>query len=102
MIMMRNISNKVPAIKSLNAIIILTLLILNGIVHCNDSNNLNLSPLEPHPHHQQQQQQPPSPPRRVAGSGGGQLEKHRSSYAVISQAFSDTVNNEFGSKFSSL
>lgn len=97
MIMMRNISsNKVPAIKSLNAIIILTLLILNGVVHCNDSNNLNLSPLET-PHQPNQQQHQP-PQRRVAGSGGGQLEKQRSSYAVISQAFTDTVNNEFGSE----
>jgi hypothetical protein len=33
-----------------------------------------------------------------SGSGGGTLEK-RSSYAVISDAFSQTVNNEFGSEY---
>lgn len=109
MIMMKNISNKVPAIKSFNAILILTLLISNGIVHCNDSNNLNnlniLNSIEtssptPQQHHQQSSHigTTASPPRRVSGSGGGQLEKQRSSYAVISKAFSDTVNNEFGSK----
>lgn len=107
MIMTKN-SNKVPAIKSFNAIIILTLLISNGIVHCNDSNNLNnlniLNSIETSSPTQQQQQQSShisttaGPPRRVSGSGGGQLEKQRSSYAVISKAFSDTVNNEFGSK----
>lgn len=84
-------SNKVPAIKYFNAIIILTLLIFNGKVHCSDSNSVTTN--EGGSHNTAQ--------RRVAsgsGSGASQLEKQRSSYAVISQAFSDTVNNEFGSK----
>jgi hypothetical protein len=83
-------SNKVPAIKYINAIIILTLLVFNGNVHCSDSNSVTS---EGGSHNTAQ--------RRVAsgsGSGASQLEKQRSSYAVISQAFSDTVNNEFGSK----
>jgi hypothetical protein len=42
----------------------------------------------------------PSSGSVVHGSGGGIMEKqHRSSYAVISQAFSETVNSEFGSEY---
>lgn len=33
-----------------------------------------------------------------SGSGGGGTLEKRSSYAVISDAFSQTVNNEFGSE----
>lgn len=39
--------------------------------------------------------------RRVptSGSGGGSPMGKRSSYAVLSQAMSETINNEFGSKY---
>jgi hypothetical protein len=88
-------SSKVQAIKKFfSAILILTLVVFNGNIHCSDSNNEGGS----------QHIQPQHNSRRsVSGSGSGQLDKQRSSsYAVISQAFSDTVNNEFGSKFLSV
>lgn len=68
--------------------IILTSSLLIGQVVCSDSNNNYNSDAYA------------SSQRKISssGSGSGQMEK-RSSYAVISQAMSDTINNEFGSEY---
>lgn len=57
-----------------------------GQVSCSDI----MSNTESHVNNQKRV--PPS------GSGGGTFEK-RSSYAAISQAMTDTINNEFGSEY---
>ena len=81
-------SNKVPQWNCcLYAVMILTSTLIGQAV-CSDSSNNNYN-----------SENYASNQRKVApsGSGSGTFEK-RSSYAVISQAMSDTVNNEFGSK----
>lgn len=95
-------NNKVPQWNRnclLYALIILTSSLFGQVCTSSDNsniNNYNAATAESQTAANQQQQQRKIPP---SGSGGGGMEK-RSSYAVISQAFSDTVNNEFGSKFS--
>lgn len=72
----------------LYAILLLTSTFLIGQAICSDNNNN----VNADPNANSQRRQPAS------GSGGGTLEK-RSSYAVISQAMSDTINSEFGSEY---
>lgn len=87
MYLKRNI--KVPLWKFLYAII-LTSILLIGHVNCSDSNSNSY-------HSETPANQRKAP---ASGSGSGGIEK-RSSYAVISQAMSQTVNNEFGSEYKS-
>lgn len=81
-------SNKVPQWNCLYAVMILTSTLIGQAVCSDSSNNYNTDAYA-----SGQRKVPPS------GSGSGTLEK-RSSYAVLSAAMSDTVNSEFGSKYS--
>jgi hypothetical protein len=88
MFLTRNIKVPLWNRNCLYAILVLTSTFLIGHAVCSDSNsNFNSEA------HANNQRKLPS-----SGSGSGILEK-RSSYAVISQAMSDTINNEFGSKY---
>lgn len=71
----------------LYAVIFLTSTLSIGQASSSDSNNKNLN-------------SEAYASRKIAssGSGSGSLET-RSSYAVISQAMSETINNEFGSEY---
>lgn len=81
-------SNKVPQWNCLYAVMILTSTLIGQAVCSDSSNNYNSDAYA-------------SGQRKVplSGSGSKPLEK-RSSYAVLSAAMSDTVNSEFGSKYS--
>lgn len=72
------------------AIILTSTLMIGQAVHCSDSNNNYNSDNYANIH------------RKIpsSGSGSGMLEKQRSSYAMLSSAMSETINNEFGSKCS--
>lgn len=85
-------SNKVPLWNYHNclyAITILSFTLLIGQAVCSDSNNYNSES------YASNQRRIPS-----SGSGSGTLEK-RSSYAVLSDIMSGTVNSEFGSEYRS-
>lgn len=78
--------SKSPWSRNYLCALVLTFTLLFGVV-CSDNLNYN------NENYASTQRKIPS-----SGSGsGGTLEK-RSSYAVISDAFSQTVNNEFGSE----
>lgn len=73
------------------AIIVLSSTIRPAV--CSDSSNTNLNS----DNYASSQRRVP-----ISGSGGGSATMgKRSSYAVISQAMSQTINNEFGSEFQS-
>lgn len=72
----------------LYAIIILTSHFLIGQTYGSDSNSYNSE------NYANNHRKIPS-----SGSGGGGTLEKRSSYAVISQAMSETINNEFGSEY---
>lgn len=93
-------TNKVPQ-NCIYSIFIATIILLNGI-NCNSdkeqpsSNYANRrvpNSMPPQP------QVAPTPTQRFGGgSGSGATIEKRSSYAVLSQAMSQAVENEFGSK----
>lgn len=93
-------TNKVPQ-NCTYSILIATIILLNGI-NCNSdkepsSNYANRrvpNSMPPQP------QVLPTPTQRFGGgSGSGATIEKRSSYAVLSQAMSQAVENEFGSKY---